>query len=480
MTRLKVSIGSAVVLLVAMAVQEVGAAITSTPFSFGYGRTGKYSSYPPTYYNDPNYIGLSEWNELEANNERELDPNGVWTGYTVPASDPANTPHTQGDFTFDVTIGATTGTGNWSGGGPSFIDRVIADGAGPEFSSNGSTFTVDIDGSYNGTPQAGYSTRVVIDQISLYYTDGRVCGNCGFPGRDGRDGTGPAALAEVTLGNEGTSDWFVNPTCASLGGCTPELAVDPNATMYGVLGTAGHYVQMIWDPADPDGTLGENAATRTFNVILDPTAESSKHLHAGHPMTNDDMAVDGFEVFGTVQYISESSSDLCDFDGSGTCGLVDINLLMNQGDLTTGVAVGTGNKFDLNSDNTVNEDDITEWLVQTGSTNGFSSAMLRGDTDQVGVTSPTPRTVDITDFQNFLGGFTGAGSTWEVGNFDGNGVVDITDFSNHFLPSFAATGGGTYGSGQVVPEPSAVLLLGLGGVLLTYVCFQKRGNKRSL
>jgi len=171
----------------------------------------------------------------------------------------------------------------------------------------------------------------------------------------------------------------------------------------------------------------------------------------------------------------------CDFTTDGLCGLADINDMFAQGDLTgAGVAVSSGNQFDLDTDNDIDGDDITEWLSLTGTANGFSSPMLRGDTDNVGASSPTSRTVDITDFQNFLGGFTGAGSTWEVGNFNGDDVVDITDFSNHFLPNFSATGGGTYGAGQSIPEPSAVLLLGLGGVLLTYACFQKRGNKRSL
>lgn len=157
----------------------------------------------------------------------------------------------------------------------------------------------------------------------------------------------------------------------------------------------------------------------------------------------------------------------CDFDGGG-CGLSDINLMMAQGNLVAGVSVSSGNQFDLDNDNDIDGDDITEWLSLTGTVNGYASPMLRGDTDNVGASSPTSRTVDITDFQNFLVGFTGAGSTWEVGNFNGDDVVDITDFSNHFLPNFSATGGGTYGAGQSIPEPSTVLLLGLGGALLAY------------
>ena len=159
----------------------------------------------------------------------------------------------------------------------------------------------------------------------------------------------------------------------------------------------------------------------------------------------------------------------CDFDASGACGLADVNLMFKQGDLVTGVPVSPGNQFDLDTDNDIDGDDITEWLSLTGTTNGYSSPMLRGDTDDLDNMSPMDRTVDITDFQNFLIGFTGAGSQWEVGNFDGNGVVDITDFSNHFLVGFAAASGGTYGPGSAIPEPSTVLLLGLGGLLLCYL-----------
>ena len=152
--------------------------------------------------------------------------------------------------------------------------------------------------------------------------------------------------------------------------------------------------------------------------------------------------------------------------------------MMFQGDLTTGIFVGADNQFDLNNDNTINESDITEWLDLAGTESGYGSPFLRGDTDGMDNTFPTSRTVDITDFQNFLIGFTGAGSTWEVGNFNGDALVDITDFSNQFLPSFAATIGGIYGPGQSIPEPSTLLLLGLGGVLLSYISntCNKRGE----
>ncbi|HIN33851.1 MAG TPA: PEP-CTERM sorting domain-containing protein [Nitrospirales bacterium] len=37
------------------------------------------------------------------------------------------------------------------------------------------------------------------------------------------------------------------------------------------------------------------------------------------------------------------------------------------------------------------------------------------------------------------------------------------------MPNFIMTGGGTYGPSQSIPEPSAMLLLGIGGVLLGYL-----------
>ena len=66
-----------------------------------------------------------------------------------------------------------------------------------------------------------------------------------------------------------------------------------------------------------------------------------------------------------------------------------------------------------------------------------------------------------TDFQNFLSGFTGSGNSWEVGDFNDDGAVDITDFADHFLPNMSTS----YGPGQVViPEPASLVLMGIAVV----------------
>ena len=143
-----------------------------------------------------------------------------------------------------------------------------------------------------------------------------------------------------------------------------------------------------------------------------------------------------------------------------------------QGDLVVGVAAAPNNPFNLDGDNDIDEADIAEWLSQAATGRGYSSPFLGGDTDNLeshfDPNNLSTRSVDTTDFANFITGFTGAGSTWEVGNFNGDSHVDITDFAAHFVVSFLQTGGGGYGTNQVIPEPSTLLLLGLGCLCIAY------------
>ena len=100
---------------------------------------------------------------------------------------------------------------------------------------------------------------------------------------------------------------------------------------------------------------------------------------------------------------------------------------------------------------------------------------LSGDTD-------LDRDADITDFTKLLSNFgpvefvgpVSAVNFCYEGDLDGDWEIDLTDFSNHFLPKFNATGESTYGPSQSIPEPSTLLSLRIGGMLLALVVYWRR------
>ena len=154
----------------------------------------------------------------------------------------------------------------------------------------------------------------------------------------------------------------------------------------------------------------------------------------------------------------------CDFDNGSTCNLADLDLMYARGDLGSGVSVGAGDSMDLDNNESLNNNDITEWLSQAATANSFSGPYLRGDSD-------FDRDVDITDFNVLAVNFGQTDAEWMDGNFDGDNDVDITDF-NYIAANFAAAGydGGAMNS---VPEPSALLLLSFGLATLYWFRFRQ-------
>ncbi len=154
----------------------------------------------------------------------------------------------------------------------------------------------------------------------------------------------------------------------------------------------------------------------------------------------------------------------CDFNGNSVCNVSDIDLMFQQGDLVAGVAATVATeKFDLNSDNTINQQDIDVWLDVAATKNGYGSPYLRGDTDGLGAVFPDSRDVDLADYNNLASYFDPTGSLgphpWDHGNFDGDGDVDLADY-NTLAGNFHPAG---YGA-AAVPEPAAVVLV-LAGLL---------------
>ncbi len=165
-------------------------------------------------------------------------------------------------------------------------------------------------------------------------------------------------------------------------------------------------------------------------------------------------AATGSVFEGNVVYVTGGVTG--DFDG---------NLAWDCGDIDALVAAivsgSTDLSFDMNGDGTITTDDITDagtgWLAVGGLNNPTQTggnAFLVGDGDLSGA-------VNGQDFLIWNDNKFTSTAAWCDGDFTANGVVDGADFlawnNNKFQSSNVLA----------VPEPSGLLIFGLGGVLLT-------------
>ena len=181
-----------------------------------------------------------------------------------------------------------------------------------------------------------------------------------------------------------------------------------------------------------------------------------RYLNGTREIVLSDVRPYGFDIAN----LTPVPQPICNFDGDDGCDLFDVNLLLSQGDLLVGVALSPLNeRFNTNEDNTIDHEDLSDWLENAALVNEFLSPYHRGDTN-------LDRDVDITDFNRLAKHFEPNGldvfaENWHHGNFDGDGDIDITDF-NFLAANFAPDG---YGA-SAVPESSSLLLTLLGLMLL--------------
>jgi len=162
----------------------------------------------------------------------------------------------------------------------------------------------------------------------------------------------------------------------------------------------------------------------------------------------------GYESWELDLYPEGGSTTLpphCDFSSDGVCGVADINLMFQVGDLRTGVATSENTEnFDLIDNDIIDAADITEWLSLAATEIGYDTPFSRGDIN-------LDHDVDTRDLTAMIIGFTsagGTGKTWNTGDTDGDGDVDSSDLTTAIINFTSARNTAT-----AVPEPSGLLLL---------------------
>jgi hypothetical protein len=196
------------------------------------------------------------------------------------------------------------------------------------------------------------------------------------------------------------------------------------------------------DSTDTWGTTGTNGqiATRTpgegggaMQVLNGRVDEMAVWL--GRQLTVEE-AIGLYEAA-----VNPSTGPSIDFNGDMSIDCTDVDALVdaivNGGD--TGV-------YDLDSNGTIDSDDLDQWLSDAASANGFGSPYKGGDANLDGV-------VDVSDFNEWNANKFTSNAAWCSGDFTADGVVDVGDFNewnaNKFTSSDAA----------VVPEPAGSWLV---------------------
>jgi probable HAF family extracellular repeat protein len=130
-------------------------------------------------------------------------------------------------------------------------------------------------------------------------------------------------------------------------------------------------------------------------------------------------------------------------------------------DLNTKYAGILPGGFTLNNATAIdNYGDIAGWGTDgSGNTNQtfvIINPRLPGDANLDGK-------VDVNDLTIVLAHFGQTGTTWSQGEFTGSGTVDVNDLTI-VLAHYGQTAGSSAGPVAAVPEPSTLVLIGVGAV----------------
>ncbi|MEM8679297.1 MAG: hypothetical protein AAGF97_08100, partial [Planctomycetota bacterium] len=302
-------------------------------------------------------------------------------------------------------------------------------------------------------PLSGFNSGVTAKSGSLEINSG---GPVGVTIENGAVLQGSAVLRTLTVDEGGLHD-----PGSSAGLTTITDAYNMNGTLRIELGGTA--------PAQFDRVAVSGAATIAGNLTVEtipgftPSAGDSFEFLTAAMLNGQFQGLtqgDRVATFGNVDFVIDYTDTSiwlrgvsplnCDFDGNLLCDVEDLNLLVSEGPIASGVpvVVGQNEQFDLNGDGTIDLGDRNEWLAAAASENGLPSPYLLADANLDGA-------VDGLDFSLWNQQKFSMSLLWSEGDFNSDGFVDGLDFSiwnqNKFTSAF----------GTAVPEPSAAVF-GIG------------------
>ena len=143
-----------------------------------------------------------------------------------------------------------------------------------------------------------------------------------------------------------------------------------------------------------------------------------------------------------------------DFNGDGNMDGNDVDALVGE------IVAGTSNlAFDLTADGAVDDSDLSQWLNDAATANGFAEPYLLGDANLDG-------TVNASDLNSLGKNWLVQPNTWQLGDFNADGIVnagDLNELGQNWLASIPSAA-----AAQSVPEPSGWCLLAFS--LVCIVC----------
>jgi hypothetical protein len=149
----------------------------------------------------------------------------------------------------------------------------------------------------------------------------------------------------------------------------------------------------------------------------------------------------------------------CDFDDNLTCDIVDVDMLVNE------IVASTNDPaFDLSADGAVNNADLSQWLGDAATENGFNAPYLLGDANLDG-------TVDSADLNNLALSWRHDIALWSAGDFTANGYIDSADLNSVALNWRESIPSATLQT-AAIPEPSTAAMATLA--LAAVACLRRR------